>query len=72
VEARTLPIAVFGILGFFFGLVAGLAAFLISYREYSARRLGSKAMRLSLMAAAEAFLFFFLAALGLGWFMKGF
>lgn len=67
-----MPIAVFGILGFFFGAVAGLAAFLISYREYSARRLGAKAMRLSLLAAMEAFLFFQIAALGAGWFMKGF
>jgi len=62
----------FAILGFFFGAVAGLAAFLISYREYTARRLGRKALRLSLTAGAEAFLFLQIAALGLGWFLKGF
>jgi hypothetical protein len=51
------------VIGLTFGATAGLAAFLITYREYECHKMErSKLMRHALSSALFAFLFFFFSA----------
>jgi hypothetical protein len=55
-------------MGLAFGAMAGLAAFLITYREYECQKMERlKLMRHALSSALFAFLFFFFSALIFGY-----
>ena len=58
------------VLGFSFSFIASLAAFLISYEEYSRHYKDKrKALRLSLKTAIFAFIVFFTLAIIIGFFI---
>jgi hypothetical protein len=58
-------------LGAIFGLIAGAAAFVISYGEYKRNwAFTGNAVHMALRSALVAFLFFFLATLALPWIFR--